>query len=75
MAEKMFEVERKAEEPYEILHLHLRIPKRRRLLPAATRDHLRAATRETLLAWRSVLDALIEKAEKQPKTATKIQVE
>ena len=76
MAEKMFELEQKAEEPYDVLHVHVRIPKRRRLLPDAAREHLRAAARETLLAGRSLVDVLIEKVEKQAaKTATKIQVQ
>jgi len=75
MAQKIFEVEHKTEEPYEVLHIHLRLPKRPVLLPAATREHLRGAMRETLLAWRSVLDALIEKTEKPARTVTKVRVE
>lgn len=75
MVQKIFEVEYKPEEPYDVLHIHLRVPKRPILLPAATREHLRGAVRETLLAWRSVLDACIEKTEKPTRTATKVRVE
>lgn len=66
MANKVLELERKEKESYDVLHIHLRIPKRPRLLPEPTRGHLRTATRETLLAGRSLLDAVIEKVDKQP---------
>lgn len=47
-------------------------------LPEEFRTHRRAAQREMLLAWRSLLDARIEKleqAEKPAPKATKIKVE
>lgn len=65
MENRLFQLERKEKEPYDVLHVHLRIPKRPRLLPEPTRGHLRAAVRETLLAGRSVLDAVVEKVEPQ----------
>jgi len=50
------------------------------LLPDEFKTHRRAAQREMLLAWRSVLDTRIEKLEKQEKEktapkATRIKVE
>ena len=48
-------------------------------LPGKFRQHAQAARREMLLAMRSLLDAAIERAEKEPQTkkrkATKIKVE
>jgi hypothetical protein len=49
-------------------------------LPADFHTHRRAAQKEMLLAWRSLIDARIEKLEKAEKTksapkATKIKVE
>jgi hypothetical protein len=66
MSKKLFELERHADEPFNELHVHLRIPKPPRVLPDATRGHLRAALRETLLASQSLVDALIEKIEPKP---------
>ncbi len=63
MPEKLFQIERKPEEHHDILHIRMPVPRRRSILPTATRGHLRAALRETLLAQRSVLDALIKKTE------------
>lgn len=47
-----------------------------RIMPEAFWEHLRNATRESLLAFRSLIDAAIERTEKkQEKKATKIKVE
>jgi len=48
---------------------------KQRLLPEAFWEHSRAARRESLLAVRSLLDAVIEKTERKPKRVTKIKVE
>ena len=46
------------------------------ILPESFRQHLMAAERETLLAIRSLIDALLEAMEKRPaKKAQKIRVE
>lgn len=46
------------------------------ILPESFRQHLMAAERETLLAIRSLIDALLEAMEKKPKEkAKRIQVE
>jgi len=52
--------------------------RRPRLLPEEFRTHMRNARKEVLLAFRSLLDAAIERTEAQPrakKKATKIKVE
>jgi hypothetical protein len=46
-----------------------------RILPSATRDHLRAARKEGLLSLRSLIDAAIERAEPAKREKTKIKVE
>jgi hypothetical protein len=45
---------------------------KRRCLPAAFWEHGRAASRESLLAARSLLDAVIERTESKPKRVTKV---
>jgi hypothetical protein len=48
------------------------------LVPTEFRDHMRAARREQMLAFRSLLDAMIgrmEREEKPSRRATKIEVE
>jgi len=54
-----------------------RLRRRRGLLPEEFHNHVRAARKETLLAVRSLLDAVIESTEKPKpkKKATKIKVE
>ena len=37
--------------------------------------HMKAARRETLLAYRSLIDAALERVEEKPKKRTKIKVE
>jgi len=50
--------------------------RKRGFLPEAFWEHSRAASREALLAIRSLLDAAIQKTEKKPtKSVTKIKVE
>ncbi len=76
MTKNMFEIERNAEDHYDVLHVQLRFPRRPRVLPVSTHEHLRTVLRETLLAGTSILDALVERVEKAPaKTATNIQAE
>lgn len=53
--------------------IRLRRPK---ILPEEVRSHLRAARKEGLLAFRSLIDAVITRLEKaEPKEKTKIEVE
>ena len=56
MAERMFEVQ---SGPGGEVILRIR-PRRLRLMPQASRDHLKAAGREFLLALRAALDAALE---------------
>jgi hypothetical protein len=53
------------ESPYDVLHVSLPLP-RLMWLPKETRDHLRAARREQLLAVRSLVDAAIRRLEEKP---------
>jgi hypothetical protein len=53
------------ESPYDVLHVSLPLP-RLMWLPKETRDHLRAARREQLLAVRSLIDAAIRRLEERP---------
>jgi hypothetical protein len=46
-----------------------------RVLPEAFWEHSRAAGRESLLAVRSLLDAVIAQTERAPKRVTKIKAE
>ena len=51
---------------------------KKRRAPSATRNHLRSAAKEVLLAVRSVLDGAVEYLETEPqpkKRATKIKIE
>lgn len=59
LEERLAEMEARAHEP----GLE---PLMRRLLPAETRKHLRAARREQLLAARSLLDRWIDRLEHEP---------
>jgi hypothetical protein len=68
MSEKLFQLEQQPETRHDILHIRLPVPRRRSVMPATTRDHLRGAVRETLLAQRSLLDTLIEKTESHQAT-------
>ncbi len=76
------EVERQPESSYDVLRVTLPLPKMGTggfSLPEDTRQHLRAAQRERLLAMRSLIDRWIEKLEepKKPRQskATRINVE
>ena len=77
MAQSFIQVEHR---PGEELVIRFRPPQLKRF-PEAAREHVMAASRETLLALRSLLDATIEWVEKtETKSAkkrgrTKIQVE
>jgi hypothetical protein len=42
------------------------VPMLRRIFPAETRKHMRAAQREQLLAFRSFIDRWIERSEEEP---------
>ncbi|MBI2865139.1 MAG: hypothetical protein HYX94_11315 [Chloroflexi bacterium] len=59
--------------------IRIRVPKFPHLVRGEALDHIRAAQKETLLAFRSLLDAAIECVEPKPKTEgkgpTKIEVE
>ena len=71
------DIEEKDEGPFDLLRLTLPLP-RLMFLPKATRDHLRAARREHLLALRSLLDQAIEQVEKTEKPkhkAERVEVE
>jgi len=72
MGERILEVERVSNE--EVV-LRLKI-KRLRLLPDPTREHVRIARKELLLALRSLVDAAIEYPEQKEtkKKRTKIDV-
>lgn len=48
---------------------------RKALFPEEFHKHIRAATRETLLAYRSLIDAAIARTEETPKKRTQIKVE
>lgn len=47
----------------------------RTLVPHEFRKHMNAATKEALLAYRSLIDAALERVEEKPKKRTKIKVE
>lgn len=64
------DIEEQPEGPFELLRLTLPLP-RLLFLPKETRDHLRAARREHLLALRSILDQAIERLEKPEKPKRK----
>jgi len=67
MGEKILELERISEE--EVV-LRLRT-KRLGLLPNSTREHVRTAGRELLLALRSLVDAALEYSEQKEETKKK----
>lgn len=54
------EVEEHPERRFDLLHVKLPVP-RLLILPEETRQHLRAARRERLLALRSLLEAAIQR--------------
>lgn len=64
------DIEEQPEGPFDLLRLTLPLP-RLSFLPKETRDHLRAARREQLLALRSLLDTGIERLEKEEKPKRK----
>lgn len=64
------DIEEQPEGPFDLLRLTLPLP-RLLFLPKETRDHLRAARREQLLALRSLLDQAIERLEKPEKPKRK----
>lgn len=64
------DIEEQPEGPFDLLRLTLPLP-RLLFLPKETRDHLRAARREQLLALRSLLDQAIERLEKEEKPKRK----
>jgi len=71
------EIEKQPVGPFDLLHLTLPLP-RLLFLPKETRDHLRVARREQLLALRSLLDLAIErldKPEKPKRRAERVEVE
>ncbi len=64
--EKFVEVEERPGEEFD--YLHLRIPVPRQVMPPETQEHVRAAVREVMLAFRSLLDEAIKRTEpKQPR--------
>ena len=68
-------IEEQPESAFNLLHVRLPLPRLFRL-PEETRQHLRAARRERMLAVRSLIDAAIERTEEKPKKkTTKINVE
>lgn len=75
MSDTIFEVEHR---PGEEVVLRFKSPQFRRL-PDSTRQHLRLARKEMLLALRGMLDKAIERAEapeeKREKRRTKIEVQ
>jgi hypothetical protein len=48
---------------------------RKTLFPEEFHKHIRAARKEALLAYRSLIDAAIERTEETPKKRTQIKVE
>ena len=73
MSNSIFEIEHR---PGEEVVLRFKSPKFR-LLPDSTRQHLRSARKEFLLALRDMLDKTIERAEEpgEKKRKTKIEVQ
>jgi len=75
MAERVFEVEYS---PGEEVVLRFKIPELP-FVPEATKGHFRVASKEVLLALRSLLDKAIERTEgaekTKPKRRTKIEVQ
>ena len=67
MGERIFEVEYR---PGEELVLRIKVPTGK-LLPEATRSHIRMARKEVLLGLRSLLDSAIESLEKREKEGEK----
>ena len=63
------DIEEQPEGPFDVLRMTLPLP-RLAFLPTETREHLRAARRENLLALRGMLDAFIERLE-QPEKPTR----
>jgi hypothetical protein len=59
------DIEEQPEGPYDLLRVTLPVP-RLMSLPKETRDHLRAARREQLLALRSLVDVAIRRLEEGP---------
>jgi hypothetical protein len=59
------EVEEQPEGSFDLLRVTLPLP-RLMFLPKETRDHLRAARREQLLALRSLVDVAIRRLEQEP---------
>ncbi len=66
---KFIEVEERPGEEYD--YLHFRIPVPREIMPPETQEHMRAATREVLLAFRSLIDEAIKRTEPRPARRTK----
>lgn len=75
MAEQFFEFERSPEDDYVFKFR----PSMLNLFPPPTRQHMRAARKEVLLAFRSIIDRAIERVEeedkKQSKRRTRIEVQ
>ncbi len=59
-------VEEQPEEAFNLLHVRLPMPRMFRL-PEETRQHLRAARRERMLATRSLIDAAIKRLDEGEK--------
>lgn len=68
----------RSEDFFDLLRSMVRVPRLSAFLPKETRQHLRAARREQLLAVRSLLDKTIERLEEKEKpsrTAERIKIE
>lgn len=63
MADSMFEIEHK---PGEMLTIRVRPPKLRHISPVA-KEHIKTAQKEFLLAFRSMIDMVIEMTETEDK--------
>jgi hypothetical protein len=59
-------IEEQPEGAFNLLHVRLPLPRMFRL-PAETRQHLRAARRERMLAARSLIDAAIQRLDEGEK--------
>lgn len=75
MGKQFLEFERSPEDDYIFKFRPSLFP----FLPTATREHMRVASKEILLAFRSVIDSAIESVEKdeaqQSKRRTRIEVQ
>jgi hypothetical protein len=63
-------IEEQEERPYDLMRVTLPVPRLFRL-PKETRQHLRAARRERLLALRDMVDSAIERIEEKEQPSHK----